>query len=246
MNPVRVEVSSKYSTVDNLVQNYLFIPAKYKDCYLAYILNENAGNSVMIFVATRKETQRVTIMLRNLGFGAIPLHGQLTQSKRISSLNKFIEGTRNILVATDVASRGLDIKAVDMVLNYDLPTHAKDYIQRVGRTARGDATGRAMTLVTQYDVELYQRIEELIKMKLEKLPVEEAEVLVMLERVSEAQRLAAIELRESAEFGNNKKGRGDDDAEESLDVQVKKRKIGKGSGSLPKNRTTKTFKKNKK
>jgi len=222
MNPVRVEVCSKYTTVDTLVQNYLFIPAKFKDCYLVYLLNEYAGNSVMVFVATRKETQRVAIMLRNLGFGALPLHGQLTQAKRIGSLNKFIEGERNVLIATDVASRGLDIKAVDLVINYDIPTHAKDYIHRVGRTARGNRSGRAITLVTQYDVELYQRIEQLIGKKLDKLPAEESEVLVMLERVTEAQRIAAIELRESG-FGG-KKPSPDDETEDNNDTRVKKRR----------------------
>ena len=105
VNPVRVEVSSKYQTVDRLVQNYLFIPAKYKDCYLVYLLNELAGNSVMVFAGTRKETQRLAILLRTLGFGAVPLHGQLTQDKRLGSLNKFSAGERPILIATDVASR---------------------------------------------------------------------------------------------------------------------------------------------
>jgi len=219
MNPVRVEITSKYATVDTLVQHYIFIPAKYKDCYLAFLLNEYAGNSVMVFAATRKETQRVAIMLRNLGFGALPLHGQLSQSKRIGSLNKFIEGERNVLIATDVASRGLDIKAVDMVINLDIPTHAKDYIHRVGRTARGQRSGRAITIVTQYDVELYQRIEQLIGKKLDKLPIEESEVLVMLERVTEAQRIAAVQLRESG-FGK-KPGA---DEEENEDTKLKKRK----------------------
>lgn len=88
-------------------------------------------------------------MLRNLGFGAIPLHGQLSQSKRFGSLNKFTTGERKILIATDVASRGLDIPSVDLVINYDIPTHPKDYIHRVGRTARADRAGRAISIVTQ-------------------------------------------------------------------------------------------------
>lgn len=105
VNPVRVEVSNKYATVNNLVQNYMFIPAKYKDCYLVYLLNELSGNSAIIFVATRKETERIAILLRTLGFGAVPLHGQLNQDKRMGSLNKFTAGERPILIATDVASR---------------------------------------------------------------------------------------------------------------------------------------------
>jgi len=104
-NPVRIEIGSKYTTVDTLIQHYLFIPAKFKDCYLVYLLTELNGNTIMVFTATRKETQRVALLLRNLSFGAIPLHGQLSQSQRIGSLNKFTIGQRNILIATDVASR---------------------------------------------------------------------------------------------------------------------------------------------
>jgi ATP-dependent RNA helicase DDX47/RRP3 len=140
----------RYSTSDKLVQNYLFVPAKYKDCYLVYLLNEFSGNSSIVFTSTRKETQRITLLLRALGFSAVPLHGQLDQSKRLGSLNKFTTGERSILIATDVVSRGLDIPKVDVVINYDIPQHSKDYVHRVGRTARAERSGRAISLVSQY------------------------------------------------------------------------------------------------
>jgi ATP-dependent RNA helicase DDX47/RRP3 len=73
----------------------------------------------------------------------------LSKEKRLAALNKFTTGERKIMIATDVAGRGLDIKSVGVVINYDLPTHAKDYIHRVGRTARGEQSGRAITFVTQ-------------------------------------------------------------------------------------------------
>ena len=91
-------------------------------------------------------------MLRNLGFKAVCLHGQMTQMKRLGALNKFKEGARNILIATDVASRGIDIPSVDLVLNFDIPGNGKDYIHRVGRTARAGRSGRAISFVTQYDL----------------------------------------------------------------------------------------------
>lgn len=141
---------------------------------------------------TCANAQRLSIMLRSLGFPAIPLHGQLSQPKRLGALNKFKEQSRSILVATDVASRGLDIPHVDLVINYDIPTHSKDYIHRVGRTARAGRSGRAITFVTQYDVELFQRIEELIGKKMEQYETEEQEVLLLLERVTEAQRLSIM------------------------------------------------------
>ena len=89
----------------------------------------------------------------------------------------------------------MDIPHVDVVLNFDIPQHSKNYIHRVGRTARAGRSGRAITFVTQYDVELYQRIEELLGKKLELHPCEESEVLQFLERVTEAQRTAAVEMK---------------------------------------------------
>lgn len=104
-------------------------------------------------------------MLRNLGLNAIPLHGQMSQAKRLGALNKFKSKDKSILVSTDVASRGLDIPHVDVVINFDIPTHSKvtankvryshklcvtqDYIHRVGRTARAGRSGKAITFVTQ-------------------------------------------------------------------------------------------------
>lgn len=198
VDPVKVEVSRKYGTVKNLKQYYSFVPAKYKDTYLAFILNLLAGTSSIIFTSTCDHTRRVALMLRNLGFAAIPLHGKMSQPQRFASLSKFKTGNRNILIATDVASRGLDIPAVDCVVNYDIPTHSKDYIHRVGRTARAGRSGKAINLVTQYDVELYQRIEKLIEMQLPEYKEcsKAEEVLVMLDRVSEANRMAQMELRE--------------------------------------------------
>jgi len=217
-NPVKVEVSKKYGTVKQLVQQYLFIPAKYKDVYLVGLLNELAGNTSIIFTSTCEHCQRLAIMLRNLGFGAIPLHGRMSQPKRLGALSTFKSGKRGILIATDVASRGLDIPAVDLVLNYDIPTHSKDYIHRVGRTARAGRSGRAVTFVTQYDVELFQRIEQLIGKKMSAFQLDESQVMVLLERVSEAQRIAAMDLRESEAARKAKKragGGADDDDEET-------------------------------
>ena len=147
-NPTKVEVSTKYQTVDKLMQEYLFIPAKFKDVYLAYLLNELAGSKI-VFCSTCMGTQRAAMMLRNLGYPAIPPHGQMSQAKRLGALNKFKGQSRDILMATDVASRGLDIPHVDVVINFDIPTHSKDYIHRVGRTARAGRSGKAITFVTQ-------------------------------------------------------------------------------------------------
>ena len=108
-NPVRVAVNTKYDTVSTLLQSYLFLPFKYKDTYLVFLLNEMPGQSSIVFARTCNEAQRLAFLLRSLGFKAVPIHGQLSQSTRLGALNKFRSGDRNILVATDVASRGLDM-----------------------------------------------------------------------------------------------------------------------------------------
>ncbi len=162
VDPVKVEVSTKFQTPKKLLQSYLFIPAKYKDCYLTYLINEHAGQSILVFGATCNNVQRLALMLRNLGFPAICLHGHMSQPKRLGALTKFKAGGRDILICTDVASRGLDIPSVDVVINFDLPGHGKDYIHRVGRTARAGRSGKAIAMVTQYDVEVYQRLEHLV------------------------------------------------------------------------------------
>ncbi|XP_075429976.1 putative ATP-dependent RNA helicase DDX47 isoform X1 [Ascaphus truei] len=220
-DPVKCSVSSKYQTVEKLQQFYIFIPSKFKDSYLVYILNELAGNSFMIFCSTCNNTQRVALMLRNLGFTAIPLHGQMSQNKRLGSLNKFKAKSRSILLATDVASRGLDIPHVDVVMNFDIPTHSKDYIHRVGRTARAGRSGRSITFVTQYDVELFQRIEHLIGKKLPAFPTQEEEVMMLNERVSEAQRFARIELREHGDKRKRPREQPAEDTEGSSHMRKK-------------------------
>ncbi|KAL5712015.1 RNA helicase [Ranunculus cassubicifolius] len=187
-NPVKIEASSKYSTVDTLKQQFRFIPAKHKDCYLVYILTEMSGSTSMVFTRTCEATRLLALILRNLGMGAIPISGQMNQ--RLGAFNKFKAGECPILICTDVASRGLDIPSVDMVINYDIPTNSKDYIHRVGRTARAGRSGVAISLVNQYELEWFIQIEKLIGKKLPEFPAHEEEVLLLLERVNDAKRLS--------------------------------------------------------
>ena len=196
-NPLRVSISTnKYQTVSTLLQSYMFFPQKDKDLYLVYLLNEFAGQSAIVFTRTVNETQRIAILLRALSFGAIPLHGQLSQSARLGALGKFRARSRDILVATDVAARGLDIPSVDTVVNFDLPPDSKTYIHRVGRTARAGKSGHAISFVTQYDVEIWQRIEAALGKQLDEYKAEKEEVLVLGERVSDAQRVAIREMKD--------------------------------------------------
>ncbi|PSR94076.1 hypothetical protein PHLCEN_2v4504 [Hermanssonia centrifuga] len=222
-NPVRVEVSEKYSTVSTLLQYYLFIPLVQKDVNLIHLANSLAQNSIIIFTRTVHDAQRLSIILRTLGFPAVPLHGQLSQSARLGALGKFKSGGRRVLVATDVASRGLDIPHVDVVINYDIPTHSKDYIHRVGRTARAGRSGKSVTLVSQYDVELLQRIETVLGKKMEQWPTDAEEIALLRERVDEASRVAVHEMKDQARSGHGRKrareeGGGKDDRDRDDDT----------------------------
>ncbi|KAL8659075.1 MAG: hypothetical protein Q9202_007290 [Teloschistes flavicans] len=197
-NPLRVSISSnEYQTVSTLLQSYLFLPHKDKDLYLVYLLTRFAAQSIIVFTRTVNEAQRLALLARSLNMKAIPLHGQLSQTARLGALGKFRAGESvNILIATDVAARGLDIPSVDVVINFDLPPDSKTYIHRVGRTARAGKSGKALSLVTQYDVEIWQRIENSLGKKLEEYQTEKGEVMVFGETVNEAQREAIRKMKD--------------------------------------------------
>ena len=195
-NPVRISVSSKVTTVDTLQEYYVFTPLKHKDATLVYILNELAGKSMIVFVNTKDEGTRIPMMLEALGFSCIPINGNMTQEARLGALNKFRAGSKNILVATNVAARGLDIPLVDVVINYQVPDNAADYVHRVGRTARAGRTGKAITMCAQYDVIRYTNIESELHgdKKLPEFPIDKEGVMLLLGSIDEAQRQAKMSM----------------------------------------------------
>ena len=195
--PVKIEINSKYDTVSTLIQNYVLVPFKVKQTYLVAILEHLATYSGIVFVDTCLNAQKMATMLKHLGFQAVCLHGQMNQTQRLHSLNSFKAGHRSLLVATDVAARGLDIPQVDIVVNFDIPKNSKDYVHRVGRTARAGRSGRSITFVTQYDVEGFQKIENLIGIKMEEYSeVSEGQAMTFHEKVLEALRSAHIEMKD--------------------------------------------------
>ena len=156
------------------------------------------SSSIMIFVGTCRRCQEIAEILIELGIDCVALHSMMPQSRRMASLAKFKSHFSRIMVSTDVAGRGLDIPSVDLVINMDLPKIATDYVHRVGRTARAGRGGRALSLVTQYDVELVHAIEEYTGQKLEQSKeVDEDEVVSLLNPVSKAMRVAQLKLLEA-------------------------------------------------
>ncbi|GMM37661.1 RNA-dependent ATPase [Saccharomycopsis crataegensis] len=207
-DPVRCAVNDKYTTVDSLIQTMIVAPSGSKDTHLIRLLDKYTGKAIIIFTRTVANCQRTAILGKILGFPIVPLHGQLSQSKRLGALNKFKSGSKQILVATDVAARGLDIPSVDLVINYDMPTDSKTYIHRVGRTARAGKSGRSVSLVTQYDLELLLRIEQALDKKLAKEVVDNQEIAILHKTVDKAFVQAIHEFKL---FQENNKQRGKHD-----------------------------------
>lgn len=161
------------------------------------------ARSIIIFVSTCYNCAVITELLRELGIPCVSLHSVMTQQDRLSSLAKFKSSIVRVLVATDVASRGLDIPTVDLVLNYDVPRVASDYVHRVGRTARAGRPGRAVTMITQYDVDLVHAVEErvLAGKQLAALPaafvIEDRHILPKLGAIAASLHLARTKLKDN-------------------------------------------------
>lgn len=167
-------------TVHGLNQNFILIPQNVKEAYLIYLIkNKKLGKNqqCIIFTQTCKNCHFLALLLKELGIECALIHSQLEQRVRTNNILKFKSSQCQYLIATDVASRGLDIPNVHLVLNYDVPKNPKDYVHRVGRTARAGRGGEAMTVVSQYDVTLIMAIEEYIGVKLTKERLDENEVL---------------------------------------------------------------------
>jgi len=166
-NPVKILVCDKFKSVTSLVQHFIFSPFDLKECYLLYVCNEFNGSLIMVFVESQKCAEKLTLLLKFFGFDTACLHGGLKQIKRLQILNKFKLRDFKILITTDVASRGLDIFGIDLVINYNIPMYTKSYIHRIGRTARTGKSGRAINLVSQYEIRSFQKIEKLMGIKFE-------------------------------------------------------------------------------
>jgi len=155
-----VVVSAEQLTPDTIHQVLYHVATREKLSLLLGILEREGSSRTMIFVNTRYRAQRLVDDLRSHGFSARGLTGNVVQTKRLRVLDEFREGKLPILIATDVASRGLHIEGVSHVINYDLPQDSEDYVHRIGRTARVGAEGKAITLACEdyiYSLDAIQR-----------------------------------------------------------------------------------------
>ena len=147
------------SSIDQQVIN-LTKKEKYKS--LLKVISKNDG-LIMVFMKTKRETKRITKNLQEENYKAGFMNGDLPQRKRERVLNNFTKGKIKILIATDIASRGIDIKNIRLVINYDIPEIPEDYVHRIGRTARAGKDGKAISFITGGDGGKWKRIQKLIK-----------------------------------------------------------------------------------
>ncbi|RJE72717.1 MULTISPECIES: DEAD/DEAH box helicase [Reichenbachiella] len=140
---------------------------------IKHLLKAKPLESVFVFLSKKSEVDRAAAEIKKIGINAEAIHSGLEQSRREVVLQEFINKKINVLVATDVMSRGIDIKGIDMVINYNVPGDAEDYVHRIGRTGRAEAKGIAFTFVNEEDMFKFSKIEELIEKDIRKVPLPE-------------------------------------------------------------------------
>ena len=166
-DPILIEVARANATAENVTQRVLKVPSSdAKKLALANWLREHKPAQAIIFCNSKIGCSRLSRLLAKDGFSADAIHGDKSQLERLATLEAFKAGTLSLLVATDVAARGLDVADLPVVLNFDLPFAAEDYVHRIGRTGRAGASGVAVSLMAPGDERLLADIEKLIKKKI--------------------------------------------------------------------------------
>lgn len=172
MDPVRIEIDTARPP-DTIKQQIYPVPKHLKTSLLIELLKSRNVESALIFTRTKQAADILTNKLRETGLPVAEIHGDFHQQKRTRSLDRFREGKVRILVATNIAARGLDIEGISHVINFDLPEQSETYVHRIGRTARVQALGTAWTLVTPEDEPLISSIEYMLGKKIERVHLPE-------------------------------------------------------------------------
>jgi ATP-dependent RNA helicase RhlE len=166
--PARLEVQATKPTVDGVTQIVHPVDRAQKSALLSFLIGSGSWNKTLVFTRTKRGADRLTRHLQKDGIGAAAIHSDKSQGTRTRTLADFKKGTLSVLVATDIAARGLDIDQLPHVLNFDLPYVPEDYIHRIGRTARAGNTGDAVSLVSSEEAGLLSGIERLLGNRLPK------------------------------------------------------------------------------
>lgn len=171
-NPVEVSVAPPNTTAERVEQSLYGVEQSQKTALLCQLLRARGTPQVLVFTRTKHGANRLVRQLEANSFLAAAIHGNKSQGARTKALDDFKKGRVNVLVATDIAARGIDIDLLPLVVNYDLPNVSEDYVHRIGRTARAGASGHALSLVSPEEVKQLRGIEKLIDQKIERLEAE--------------------------------------------------------------------------
>lgn len=171
-NPVLVEATPENTTAEKVTQKAYRIDQERKVDFVIDLISEGRWDQVLIFTRTKHRANRVSEKLEKAGITSAAIHGNKSQAHRTKTLAGFKEGKIRVLVATDIAARGLDIPLLPYVINFELPNIAEDYVHRIGRTARAGASGEAISLVNYDEMDYLKGIEKLLKMKIDLAIVE--------------------------------------------------------------------------
>ena len=165
-DPVTIEVAARNATAERIEQHVYRVPKEHKRHLLAHLITSGGWDQVLVFTRTKHGANRLTQQLQACGISAAAIHGNKSQAARIRALADFKEQRTTALVATEVAARGLDIKELPHVVNYELPNVPEDYVHRIGRTARAGGSGCAVALVSPDEAPLLRDIEKLLRRSL--------------------------------------------------------------------------------
>lgn len=168
-NVQEVRLNKQEVTVNSIEQAYLLVSEQQKFDQLTGLLRAQKEKQIIVFAATKRRVDKLTSNLRNEGFRAAAIHGDLSQNQRDNVMHRFRKGADNILVATDIAARGIDVPAVGQVVNYDVPDEPDTYFHRIGRTARAGAEGKAISLVSADRFSDFERILRQTKFPIHRL-----------------------------------------------------------------------------
>ncbi|MFK3798340.1 MULTISPECIES: DEAD/DEAH box helicase [unclassified Pseudomonas] len=165
-DPERIEVTPPNTTVERIEQRVFRLPANHKRSLLAHLITQGAWEQVLVFTRTKHGANRLAEYLDKHGLSAVAIHGNKSQNARTKALADFKAGSVRIMVATDIAARGLDIDQLPHVVNFELPNVDEDYVHRIGRTGRAGRTGEAISLVAPDEEKLLKSIERMTKQKI--------------------------------------------------------------------------------
>jgi superfamily II DNA/RNA helicase len=171
-DPILVEVARPNATATNVEQRFFSVATDDKRAAVLKLIKDRALTQAIVFVNSKLGCARLARSFEHAGLRTNALHGDKSQDERLKALDAFKRGDVDVLVATDVAARGLDIADLPAVFNFDVPFNAEDYVHRIGRTGRAGASGLAVTLVSPSDTRLVADIEKLIKKTIELEPIE--------------------------------------------------------------------------